>query len=205
MRFNVAAFNYEIENQQVQFISLLAGGAVTFENAGSVEVQGFEFDALVQVFPSLVDDLILTVGAAFIDPKYASYPDGSGFDDSGLLTQNNDFSGNQVVRSAKESGSIGLSKTFGTAWGPIEIGGNWYHSSRYYYSAQNSPAAEEDPYDLLSARISFLYERWNLRTTVFGENIGDEEYSYSKFPTDFGVGDARAPKSVYGLRLGLSF
>ena len=204
MRFNIAAFDYEIKDQQVQFISLLAGGAVTFENAGNVAVRGFEIDSLTQVLPSRVDDLVATLGLSVLEAKYENYTNGSGFGEQGVLTQNNDFSGNKVVRSPDFTGNVGLSKTFHTRIGSIEFGSNYYYNSGFFYSAENTRAASEDSYQLLSAHLSWLIERWDLRLTMFGENLTDEEYSFGKFPSDFGVGDARAPKAVYGFRLSLN-
>jgi iron complex outermembrane receptor protein len=60
LRLNVAAFQYEQVNQQVQFVSTFQGGAVSFENAGGSEVDGFDFDATAQLLPNMINDLVLT-------------------------------------------------------------------------------------------------------------------------------------------------
>ncbi|MES0873307.1 TonB-dependent receptor [Sinimarinibacterium thermocellulolyticum] len=84
--FNAAAFWYEITNLQVQFVSLLQGGAVTQENAGGARNRGFEFDALVPLFPNTIDNLILIANGTYLDAVYTEYKNGSGFDPvTGLL------------------------------------------------------------------------------------------------------------------------
>lgn len=206
MSFSAAAFNYDITNLQVQFISLLQGGAVTFENAGGARIRGADFDTTIQLFPSLTPGLVLTAGGAFLDGEYTDYRRASGFaEGTGLLSVNNDYTGNRVTRTPEFSGTIGLSQTFQTARGPLEISGEYYYNSGYYYLAQNQSMDEERSYGVLGARISYLYEPWRLRMTVFGKNITDTDYNYGRFTNDFGALDAKAPPALYGLRLNWDF
>jgi iron complex outermembrane recepter protein len=204
--FNVAVFDYRLDDQQVQFVSLLEGGAVTFENAASVAVRGIDVDGMVQLFPSRIDDLNLIFGAAWLDAVYDAYPQGSGFDENtGLLSSDNDFTGNRVVRTPEFSGNLGLYKTFRTGLGVFELGADYYYNSGFFYLAQNRASDEEDAFDILNARISWLWEPWKLRLTAFGQNLLDTKYNYSRFIADYGTNDARAPLANYGLRLNWDF
>ncbi|HKY92639.1 MAG TPA: TonB-dependent receptor, partial [Nevskiaceae bacterium] len=204
---NAAAFHYTLDDPQVQVVSLLQGGAVAFENAGQAKTKGIDFDTVVSLFPSLTDGgLVLTLGGCWLDPEYTDYTGGTGFDPvTGIRTSNNDYTGNQVVRSAKFSGTAALSWTIQTGIGPVELASDYYWTDEYYYLAQNLDADKEDAYGVLGARISWLYEPWNLRLTAFGKNITNTGYSYSLFVVDFGTGDARAPLSTYGLRINWDF
>ncbi len=206
MSFNAAAFEYTLDHPQVQVVSLLQGGAVAFENGGQAKITGFDFDSLIQLFPSLTDDLIFTAGAAILNPRYTSFPDGTGFDPvTGIRTTGNDYTGNQIVRSPRFSGTAALSKTFATANGALELAVDYYYTSRYFYLAQNLPADEENAYGVVGARVSYLYDPWNLRVTLFGKNIANAHYNYSQFIVDFGTGEARAPLSTYGVRFNWDF
>ncbi len=206
LSLNAAAFHYRIDNPQVQFISLFAGGVVTFENAGSSRVVGFDFDALMQVFPSLLDGLILTLNGAYLDTEYTSYKNGSGYgEETGFFSQGNDYSGNNIVRSPKVSGTVAILQTLPAPSGTIEIGLDYYYNSGFSYLAQGTPNAEEPSYGVLGAQIGYLYEPWNLRITAFGRNLTGAHYNYSRFITDFGTNDARAPLEQYGLRLQLTY
>lgn len=206
MRLQAAAFLYDINNPQVQVVSLLNGGSVSFENAGGERIEGFDFDALIQLLPSLTDGLVLTLSGAVLDTEYTAYRDGSGFDSTtGVFSSGNDYTGNEVVRSPEYSGTAGLSQTFRTPYGPLEIGASYYYNSGFFYLAQATPNVEEKAYGTLGASISFLYERWNLRVTAFGRNLTDERYNVGRFITDFGSNDAVAERSFLGLRLNIDY
>ena len=205
-QINGALFHYDLKNQQVQFASLLSGGLISFNNAGSVRSRGFDVDLSVLPLPQLDQDLVVRFSACLLDARYTSFKDGSGFDPAtGLLTQNNDYTGNRVVRSPKVSGTAGISQTLRTASGSVELAVDYYYNSGFYYLAQNGANNEEGRYATLGARVSYLYEPWDLRITAFGTNITSSEYNYSRYRLDFGSLDAAAPKALYGIRLNWAF
>lgn len=206
-QLNIALFDYTLENQQVQFVSLLEGGAVTFENAAEAAIQGAEFELVTRIFPSIFGDLTLNAGGAYLDSVYESFPNGSGFDeDTGLLTTNNDFSGNRVVRTPRFSGNAGLTQTFNNVLaGNFEVGVSYYYNSGFFYLAQNTPNVEEDAYDLLDARVSYTHGATGIRVSAFGSNLLGSEYNISRFPNDFGTNDAPAPKRTFGIRLNYDY
>ena len=200
-----AAFFYDIRNMQVQFLSLLAGGAVTFENAPAAEVKGIDFDITSSLFPDITPGLVLTLGGAFVDAKFTDYPDGQGFNDLGIYNRGNDYSGKRIPRSPKFSGTAGLSQTLDMPGGSLEIAADYYYNAGFYYLAQNTDFNHEKAYGLLGARVSYLYDAWNLRVTAFGKNLLDKQYNYSRFTNDFGALDAVAPPRVLGVRLNWEF
>lgn len=205
--FSGSVFHYHIEEPQVQLVSLLAGGAVRFENAGGERIQGADFDTLIQLFPKLTDGgLILTLSACYLDSRYTSYTDGSGFQQgTGVLTQGNDYTGNPVVRAPRFTGTVGLSETLDTAIGPIEFGASYYHSNHYFYLAQSTPNVEQLPYGTLDVNLSYLYKPYKLRVSAFGTNVLNANYLASRFRTDFGSNDVPAPLAIYGVRLNYDF
>src|SRR3546814_8106305 len=69
---------------QVQFLSLLSGGAVRFETAPHARIYGAEFDALWQVARETLPGLVVTANGAWLHAKYTDYPDASGFTDIGI-------------------------------------------------------------------------------------------------------------------------
>ena len=206
-QLNLALFDYTIENQQVQFVSLLQGGAVTFENAAEASIQGAEFQLVTRILPSIFGDLTLNVGGAYLDSIYDRFPDGSGFNEvTGLLTANNDFSGNRVVRTPEFSGNAGLTQRFGSyLGGSWDVGVSYYYNSGFFYLAQNTSNVEEDAYDLLDARVSYTHAASGFRVSVFGSNLLGSEYNISRFPNDFGTNDAPAPKRTFGIRLNYDY
>lgn len=199
---SAALFYYDIRNIQVQFISLMAGGAVTFENAPAAEIKGFDFDITSQIFPSYISGLVATLGGAYLDAKFTDLKEGQGFDeDSGMYSDGNDYSGNRIPRTPEFSGTASLNQTIELPGGPLELAVDYHYNSGYFYLAQNKDLDEEESYSIAGARISYLYEDWDLRITLFGKNILDENYNYSRFTNDFGGLDAAAPPAVYGVRV----
>ncbi|HEY1076464.1 MAG TPA: TonB-dependent receptor, partial [Fontimonas sp.] len=206
LRLNVAAFDTEIKDLQTGFVSLTTGGAINFENAGEAQIRGIEFDATTLPFPNWNPGLLMTLGGSWLDATYTDYVDGSGYDeDTGLSYNDGDFTGNRVVRTPKFSGSATVSQTIDVATGSFEIGVDYYYNSGFYYLAQNSANSFEDSYRIVNGRISYLHAPWNLRLTVFGENLIDERYRLAQFHTDFGRQDTLAPPVTIGLRLNWDF
>ena len=206
VNYSAAIFMYEIENQHVQFVSLLNGGVVTFENAEEAEVKGADFDLTAQLLPNIVDDLVITLGGAYLDAKFTKFTDASGFDEStGIFSQGNDFSGNDITRSPKLTFSSTVSKTWAQDSGELEIAADYYYNSGFYYTSQNVESAEQESYDLVGARISYLYQPWNLRATVYGNNILDEYYSIGVLQADFGTNVSLGSPASYGVKLKWDF
>ncbi len=206
MSYSAAVFQYNIDDQQVQFVSLLKGGAVAFENAGGARIRGLDFDTTVQLLPSLTDGLVLTLGGCFLDSEYTDFSNASGFDPTTRILRNDlDFTGNQISRTPKFSGSVGLSQTLQAPGGSVELGTDYYYNSGFYYLAENVDFAKENAYGLLGLHASYRYEPWHFRITVYGRNVTDTDYNYSRLAIDFGTLDAKAPPANYGVRVNLDF
>lgn len=203
LRFNAAVFYSDVDQLQVTYVSLVNGGAITFENAGSARIRGAEFDALWVLFPHWNPGFVLTGGVSYLDSIFTDYRNASGFDDTtGLFfSKSGDFTGNRIPRSPEWSGNLGLHQTLDTRWGPVEVGADVYYNGGFFYNAQNTDHARQKEYSLLNARVSYTYEPWNLKLTVFGQNLDDETYSYSQFTADFGTNITLAPPRTYGFRV----
>jgi len=203
---NTAAFYYDIKDPQVQFISLAAGGAVTFENAEGQRIRGAELDFTARILPSLLNDTLVMMGnVTYLDAIYTSYKDGSGFNDQYVFSRGNDYSGNRVTRTPEYSYSVGLLATFPTSRGAFELGANYFFQDDVYLLAQETENARIDAYGTLGAHVSYLHEPWNLRVTAFGDNILKEDYNYSLFILDFGKNEYPAPLRTYGVKISWSF
>ncbi|GAB3378714.1 TonB-dependent receptor [Spongiibacter taiwanensis] len=204
LTFNAAIFQNEIEDLQVQFISLLSGGAVSLENAGGAEIQGLDFDIQWVPMPELNPGLVLALTGSFLDSEYTSYVNGSGYNEGdGLYNfRNGDFTGNRVTRTPEFSGSFGLNQVWAPfEFGEFELNASVYYNDGFYYLAQNSDVSYEEDYYVVDAALSFLHYDTNLRVTAFGKNINDARYTYSQFHTDAGRQDYLAPPATVGLRV----
>ena len=204
LTFNAAIFENEIDELQVQFISLLSGGAVSLENAGGAKIQGLDFDVQWVPMPMSNPGLVLALSGSYLDSEYTSYVNGSGYNEGdGLYNNGNgDFTGNRVTRTPEFSGSFGFNQAFSFFdAGEFELNSTVYYNDGFYYLAQNSPISFEEDYYVVDASLSFLHFDSNLRVTAYGKNLNDARYTYSQFHTDAGRSDYLAPPTTYGLRI----
>jgi iron complex outermembrane recepter protein len=204
LQFNLAAFRYDIRDLQVQFISLLQGGAVSFENAGAARVRGLDIDTRIKILPSLVDRLVLTLNGSLLDGHYIDYRNASGFDpQTGIFSKGNDYTGNRTVRTPHFTGTAGISKSWNAPGGRIEVGGDVYRNSGFDYAASNDPRFSQPGYVLFGARAGYRYQPWGLGVTLFGRNLGNKQVTQGLIATDFGPNYSLAPPITYGMRLNL--
>lgn len=206
VQLNLAAFRYEIENLQTQSISLTNGGALSLDTAGSSESQGWEFDIKADIFPSIFGNLVGTINGTFLDATYTDYVDGAGHDPvTGIFTQNNDFTGNNVTRSPEFTGSASLANTWLIPGGPLEATVSYYYNDGFFYAATNDPRFSQPKYDLWGAHLSYLLEESNLRITLSGQNLKDEFYTAGMLKLDFGALGSLGARRTLGLRLDYEF
>lgn len=206
LRLNAAAWNYDITDLQVQFISFFTGGAVSFDRAEEARSRGFEFDAQVIVLPSLFDSLVFSAGASMVDAEYIKFTNGRGYNEqTGFLTSRNDFSGLPLNRTPKWTGFASLAKTWNFSWGPLEAAVDGNYQDRTCYVPGSTERFCEEAYTVVNARVSALLERTNVRVTASVNNLENTTYVLSQFPNDFGNNRSLAAPRSYVLRLDWSF
>lgn len=215
-RLNGAVFYTEIENILTGIVSLTSGGVVRFDNAERGEISGAEFDFQWQPMPDLNPGLAITGSATYLDAVYTDYTNGAGFDEdtglyfgpNSLVTGDNarDFSGNSIVRTPDLSYQIAFNQRvpMGNA-GDLEFGLDYFYSSGYNTTPQNSQFFEQPAYDLINARVSYFYDPYGLQLTLFGNNIANEKYFATLQQNDFGTNTGLAAPRLVGVRLKWDF
>ncbi len=196
------------------YTTVTSGVAVRFYNAGGGEVKGAEFNFQAVPLPELNPGLALIGSASYLDAKYTDFPEGRGYDETtGLgFGPNNltglprDFSGNTIVNSPTFSGNIAITQTLSiNDHSSIEIGVDTYYNSGFYFTPQNSHAAEQDAYQLWNARVTWFYDPWNLQVAAHAENLSGEKYLSSVFQFDTGSAYQLASPRTYGFRMKWDF
>lgn len=205
IQLNGAAFHTEIKNQQVQFVSLLAGGAVRLENAAQVSIDGVE--AEVQYKPEWDEGLFLGASLTWLDSKYDKYPNASAYSEPDYVYNfgAGDFSGNRTIRTPEWSGNLSINHIFSLDSGDFEIGATGFFSSDLYFQAQNNPISRQKAYQTVDGQISYLHHRSNVRVTLLARNLTDERYQLTQFHTDSGVQNVLAPPRAFGVRFDVTF
>lgn len=206
VRLSAAVFKYDIKDLQTQYVSLTSGGALSFENAPEATSEGFDFDIVAELFPSVIDGLAMSLNAAYIDAKFGTYTNAAGYDpNTGLFSETNDFSGNRQTRTPEYSGTIALTKLWGLDSGEFEIGADYYYNDGFFYSASNDSNYEQNDYSLVGAFVRYRYEPWKTDIRAFGNNITDEFYTQGVISTDFGGVFTVAPDATYGVTVSVEF
>ncbi len=207
LQLNGAIFDYDLENLQVQFVSLTTGGSVAFENAEAAKIRGMDFDFLWVIAPHLIDGLVLAGGVGWLETaEYTAYPDARGYtDNSGQAQEGQDFSGNRIVKTPKISGNLALAKSWTIGNGNLEAAVNMYYTDEFFNEPSNRELTVQPAYKLWGAHVSYLYEPWQLRVSAFGANLTDQYHTRGIQPTDFGDQQTIGTPRTYGLRLGWEF
>jgi iron complex outermembrane receptor protein len=205
-RLSAALFRYDITNLQTQYVSLVSGGALAFQNAPKAHSTGIDFDVTTELLPNAIDGLAMSVNGAFIDAKFGSYPDAAGYGKgAGIFSTNNDYTGNRQTRTPRFSGTVSLSKLWVEGNNEIELGSNYYYNSGFYYSASNDPNYEQKSYGLVGAFARYQYAPWHLGVRLFGNNLTDKFYTQGVISTDFGGVFTIAPPITYGATISWEF
>ncbi|WP_374972364.1 TonB-dependent receptor [Spongiibacter marinus] len=201
--FNAALFDYQMENMQVQFLSVTNGGSTTFENAEAAHSRGLDIDFTWLVMPNWFEGLVMTGSLGWLETaEYTSYPDGRGYvDDSGFAQTGQDFSGNRIVKTPEYSGNLGLVKAWAFSDSTFELGGSVYFTEEFFNEPSNRKVSMQESYELYSVRASYHYQPYDLRVTLFGDNLTDEAYTRGTQPTEFGTLVTVGSPLTYGMRI----
>lgn len=199
-RFNLAAFYYRIKDLQTQYVSLLSGGALAFENAPLATSKGIDFDVVTEVFPELVEGFAVSLNGAFLDAKFGNYENAAGYNpQTGLFSATNDFSGNRQTRTPKFSGTVAITKLWTFGPNEIEFGADYYRNSGFFYSASNDPNYQQTGYGLLGSFLRYKYLPWGFEIRGYGKNLTNEIYTQGVISTDFGGVFSIAAPREYGV------
>ena len=211
LRLNGAVFHIQQKNLLTGFVALTSGGVVTYDNAGSAEIDGAELDFVWSPMPNLNPGLVVAGAGSYLDTEYTDYTNGRGYDEEdGLVfgegTGNaRDFTGNRIVRTPKFTSTIALNQSIIMPDGTLELGLDYYYNSGFFFNAQNSDLYARDQYRLFNARVSYFFDDVDLQVTLFGENIMNEQYNEVVFVDDFGRNQVLNSPDIYGVRVKYTF
>ncbi|WP_372783145.1 TonB-dependent receptor [Litorivivens sp.] len=193
-RFNIAVFDNELTDMQLQYgyISATAGPTTTVANAGEAEIKGFEIEAMVQLYEGLTVNLSYSeldtklVEAANIDPQKvndavtaASGDPFSGFIASQTATPIAD-KGDELPFAAEQAwvATLNYQLPIPAEWGVLSASMTYVHTGEQRAAASSaSPFAILPSYDLINYNASWLSIMGSdFDLSVFATNVRDEEY-----------------------------
>lgn len=199
--FSAAGFHYDYRDLQFQ-----AFGATSIvpilQNAANAKIDGAEVEATLNP----VAGLSVRGGLAYTDARYSDFAGAQGFiprpgggNNSALI----DASGNRMIRTPKWSGNAAVTYDMPAFDGTLSISGNAFFSGRVYYDVANR--AQQKPYQIYNASLSWTTPDDHWRVTIFGENLSDEVYVQSLLVSGLGYNVNFGRPATYGARLTYQF
>ena len=178
MTFNLAGFYSQYKDLQLQTnsVSPTTGGLIlTVDNAGSVDLYGFEAEILAAPLPGL--DFNASVG--YLHNEYQSLAAGTGYP----IT-------NKLPKAPAWTVALGAQYRFdlpGTMGG-LTVRGDLSHRSKTYHDPANSLSIVQPAYTLVDARLAWTSSSEAFEVAIFGKNLTKEDYfTAAEFVPAFGV------------------
>ena len=172
LRVNAAIYSNDYDDLQ-RTILVPSGVGVTQStgNAAQASIDGFEIDLVAQ----LTDQLVLTVGYGYTDASFDEY---EGFDVTGDGTPDPGIAkGLDFTRVPEDSYSAQLLYDYPTSNGGninVRLAGTYTDSQ--WFDDRNTIL--EPSYTVVDASVTYTLPKEQWKVSVFGKNLGDEEYAY---------------------------
>ena len=206
LKFNAAAFWYEIKNPQVQ-TAPRPGSAVT-SNAEHARHRGFEIETTFAVTP----EFQLRAAGTYLDAKYTSFRNASiinpnpNFPFGNLPGVPGDVSGSTTVFAPKLSGNAGADYTVQLGnGGEIVASGNVLFTSKVFFEPDHNLV--QPAYALVDASLTYKFPDDKTFVRLWGANLTDKLYYRSASSVGYfggNVGTPGAPRT-YGVTIGTTF
>ena len=196
-RAELAAFHYDYEDLQVQFITE-QNSPTTLDNAESATVSGIELS--LQALAT--DALQINAGLAYMfKNEYDEYQGAIFYTDNGFGNSSSpgDASGNELSHSPDLTLNFGATYDIDLHNGRLQLTGNAYWSDEYFLEASNDTRAMQDSYAVVNASVNWISEDEDWTVSLWGKNITDEEYFGQKLINALGNLSQYAPPVTFGL------
>jgi iron complex outermembrane recepter protein len=167
LRLNGAVYTTDYTDLQVQ---VLVGVQPLTANAGEADVQGFELE--LEAAPT--SDFSLNLGIGYTDAEYTE------LDPTVLATGVTLDS--RFAQVPEWTANLGAGYDFRPGFGGVITPRiDLAHRSAAYMNAANTASMRQDAYTLVNASLTWRSadERWSV--SLFGQNLGDEEYFVGGF------------------------
>lgn len=196
LRFNLAMFRIDIDDQQVSQTNAL--GFAVCRNAGESRHQGIEMELTARPTQGL--DLSASFG--YVDSEFEKYPE-AGFDPVSFAVL--DYSGNKVplvpeynfLLAAQYRRTVFSFADFMIRAELQGVGDMYWDSANCY---------KEDAHQLVNLRTGIEGENWQVY--LWGKNLTDEEYLAIAFEDSFNPGNligGFAPPRTVGITVRVEF
>ena len=183
--YGVSVYQTDFEDFQANSFT---GTGFNLQNAGDMEVEGFEIEYRWQVF----DNTSISGYYARNEGKFKSFVEGTCWDAApfhsiplteeditGFPPNANETcvrSGEKIPYNPEDRFNIGITQNIPMGANDMFIRVEYSHQSEFLTDGDNDPLTHMDDFALLNARIGLEIDSWNSTITLWGRNITDERY-----------------------------
>jgi iron complex outermembrane recepter protein len=209
LRFNIAAFYYDYQDQQV---NAFLGSTRTLLNAASSKIKGVDFEFTGKPIRALT----VSWTGSYMHARYDSFPTAPIFvpvpaPGIGNLASPRNASGNDIVNSPDFTTTLAFSYGIPVGTTRIDLNTNAYYNSGYFFDFANT--RRQGSYTWLNASAKWTFGvNAAYSVSVWGDNLAGEKVYASVNQVGLGPaglfgGDSLTvrPPRTYGIRLGASF
>ena len=188
LQLNIAAFQYDYTDQQLQSIILVNGSPTALtQNVGKSDMRGLEVD--VQTL--INDKLSLDFKYAWLDATFKEFESLTG-----------SYSGNIMPGSPEHAANVALNyQAYEGDAGSVKVNLSYSWKDEQYFSFENDALGTQDSYGVLNLTTMWtsVDEAYSVR--LYCNNCLDEDYmlNFTTFPSAFGGGRRTWD---YGRRVG---
>ena len=175
LRVNAAFFQTNYDNVQVTFFD--GGGGPVTQNAGEVDMLGFELELTAVIS----ERFQIEAGFGWIDAEYDSIID------TGVPLARAINLDSKLANTPEKAVSLGASYNANLGSNNLVVRADWSYSDDVFNDSQNSPFLFQEAYSTLNAsvRLTNASDTWDL--ILFADNLTDERYIVSG-DSNFGLG-----------------
>ena len=184
-RLSVAAFMTDYDDFQA---NAFEGGGFNLRNAGKIETQGLEIEALWQA----TDTLTIQSYYARNEGEYKSFEGATCWDaepfHTGVpqptcnpVTEQAQLNGLKMAYNPEDRFFLGITKTFPMGNNDFFVRAEYTYTSDSLTDGDVDPLTLQESYGLVNLRLGMNIDSWNSNITLWGRNITDERFFRQSF------------------------
>ncbi len=175
LRLNVALFQTDIEDLQVtRFFQPATSsfGEFLTENAGEAESRGAE----VEITWQPTDALRFGGSYTYLDATYTNFTGAPSREANGTVLDPAFFNGKRLRQAPENMCNLYGQFTVALGQGQVTARVDFYHTDEFFFDPSNDPITASWAYDLWNARVAYETNDGRWRFSLWGKNLGDEQY-----------------------------
>lgn len=207
LSFELSGFYYDYKNLQV---SVYLRNQASVFNAASSEIYGLDG----QVSFKVSDSLQINAAGAWTHARYKRFPlapvyvrcdtAGCAGGATSYVVVTQDLSNVNMQRAPEFTGNLGARYSTEVAGGALDLTGNVYYSSRFYFGPSGTQFFQNG-YATVSLRGQWTDPGERYSIALFGDNVTDKRFLTAVQYSGFGVGSNWSRPATYGIEFGVKF